>query len=466
MTRRRPLRPSEISPRVNGVGSARQLALWWLGPLAALGACQSTIALPEAPLSESESALLLLEGSGRPRAYAFDAQTPAPSLRLDPAIVLRLGVYPVPLAQLGVAPGVVNLEDSAAPLAPVPRSELTLSDPYTQWTDPGEPSEIWSELKVQRVTDGCLDLEKIAQQSMKLSEVPAEGRCWTSTPELDGMIFGNPLGAWRLGREGILPVLGGAITATTGPTATATTPLLAGQVGLDGRLYLLQKGGRLWRGLGPRSYQSVGVVPGTSTASTAWMVTSSGTGRVQHYILDAKGGLWRWDATGFTTILEPTDDPPFDSSGGLVWLGEDDVLALGPRNGKVLRVRDLNVTETELPGTTTPSALYQTFRSGVLMGDLAGQIYRFRDGTWEAIVGAPRARDVYVILELADGLLYGPKSGLLRYFPEARPECTGEIRLERTTFGGVSYERNAVVLSSSGIFGDGGPITVTRLTFP
>ncbi len=454
------------SPSSGGALIAGYLALLVVGPSPALMACQATIALPKVPLGESESALLLLEGEGRPRAYAFDAASPTSSLRLEPQVVLRLGVYSVPLAELGIVAGEVNLEDSAAPIAPVPTLERTMSDPYTEWSGPQGPSEIWSELKVQRVMDGCLDLEKIGQQTEKFAELAAQGRCWMTTPEFDGTIFGNPLGAWRLDREGIQPLFGGAITATTGPIATASTPLLAGQLGLDGRLYLLQKGGELWRGRGPRSYESLGVVPGSSTASTAWMVTSSATGRVQLYILDAHGGLWRWEESGFTTILEPTDDPPFDLSGGLVWLGQDDVLALGPRNGKVLRVQDLNVNETELPGTTTPTALYETHRSGVLLGDLGGQIYRFRDGSWTPIAGAPRARDVYVILELADGLLYGPQSGLLRYFPEARPECTGELQLERTTFGGVSYERNAVILSSSGIFGDGGPITVTRLTFP
>ncbi|MBK6687516.1 MAG: hypothetical protein IPG45_23795 [Deltaproteobacteria bacterium] len=429
--------------------------------------CQATIALPAAPLEATESALLLLEAGGRPRAYAFDALHPADSLSFAPQVNLRLGVYAVPLAELGIAPGEINLEDTTAPIAPTPISERTLSDPYDRWSAPQAASPIWGELKVPRITDGCLDLERVVPMRQPLLDSGAQGRCWTTGPELDGTIFGNPLGVWEADREGVRRIFGGAITSSTGPTATATSPLLAGHVGLDDQLYLLQKGGQLWRGKAGRSYQSLGFVPGSSTASTAWMVGSRSIGRVQLYILDADGGLWRWEeSSGFTTILTPGGGRPFDQNGGLVWLGEDDVLALGPMNGEVLRVQDLEVTVTELPGTTTPTALYATYRSGVLLGDLGGQIYRFREGLWVPIVGAPRARDIYVILELADGLLYGPASGQLRFFSEARPECTGELRLERTPFGGISYERSAVIFSSSGIFGDGGQISITRLTLP
>lgn len=435
--------------------------------LAAVG-CQDNLQLPALPFGAARSGLFLIDGPDQRLAFGVEPGSAAPTLRLEPGTRLLLGTYDQPLSDLGLFPGPLALDRAEAPVAPTPETEYALLDPYDSWGESNIRDALWAELKVERVVDGCLDLEAVQQHVEIVPGSAVAARCWTTAPPGSlRTLFGNTAGVWSLSSFELSHVWDPITsTASISPSKTSTTPVLAAFVGADDRLYLYQRGGRLWAMERGERFTLLGTAPGAGSSESAWMAGPQ-TSVVEVYVMDSAGGIWGWDeASGLRTILAPGQGRPFPKEGGLVWIDQGALLALGPRNASVLHIRDGRIEPITLPPAVVPTALTATRRHGVLLGDMAGQLYRFDGEGFQPLLGAPRAIGLWTILEVAGGLLYGPTSGQLRYFREDRPECTGELRVERAPFGSLDFGTSAIVLTSSGIFGDAGPIRVTELSWP
>lgn len=447
------------SQRVEGW---RRLLPWALGLLS----CQATTAWPDPAIDGTVGLIFLIERNDSIlEAHALNSDQPLPSVvqhggETDPQI--WIGLYDVPLDQVGVVPGKLTLRPNADPSGPLPARTLRLSPPYTTWA-PSDQLGPFERLEIPRFAGFCAPYEGYETAVTPIPDSTGTGLLYTTYARFGSMLVGNEVGLWEVGGDYANRKLGGTATPTTAPADLVEHPFVAAHwdAQIGGGQWFYQADGRLWLNT-MGQFKFVATHPATQGATRAWMSGSDEHAGFELFILDEHGLVYRYDDSGFSPWRVPSQPEDLGDRGALIWVGPGEVWMLG-EGGRVLRLRaseELDITPSEL---TRATSLSQARGVGVFVGDESGHAWRSVGGRLERL-NAPALPPVTAVGAFGQGYLYGGKDGRLRYYQDGLPGCHDPIDAPNTVFRvSTLFDGEILLFSSSSYGGPPGPITITGL---
>lgn len=423
--------------------------------------CQDNLQLPN-PSSGSWQSLLLVQSEAgvRTRIEAVPGGSRIPSLVLGPSSQLFAALYPQSLEELSLPLGaVVPAPEAEGRPVPMPTEVLALSSPWLEWVPQDQSNSPFATLWLPP-TGECPPPPSLGE-TVELEGSESAGQVYWADRSGSHSTIGNPAGVWDLAPDGQHREIPPAMTSTLTPTGTSTRPLNGAYLSIDGYLYLFQRGGELWKGdFGGAGFDRLGSAPGSGDAARAWLTGSREAAAVQVAILDDQGGLWTHDQRGWTQLNPPDPRRSIGRAGGLIWLGEDHVVALGIEPGKLTRFRAgrSDVTPRGLEAT----ALHLSPLTGTFVGDASGRVWRL-EGSFQAVVYENAGTPIRGLGNSGLDLLFGNDESAVWFVPEGRPDCAQRFELPAPFVAVVRAGRRQVILASTGPSGVPGPIYVIDL---
>lgn len=428
--------------------------------------CQATTAWPAPAIDGTVGLLFAVQRDGTiVEAHALNSDQPLPAVVQrgeESEAEIWIGLYEVPLDQVGVIPGPLTLPSDPEPSGPLPSRALKLGPPYDAWTESDQLGP-FERMQIPRYAGFCAPYEGYRRVETVIPESSGGGQLYTAYARFGSMFVGNAVGLWEVGGDSASRKLGGTDTPTTAPANLATQPFVAAHwdAQIGGSHWFYQADGHLWRSdLG--HYELAAIHPATQGATRAWMAGSDEHSAFELYIMDEHGLVYRYDDTGFRPWRVPAQAEALGDRGGLIWVAPGEVWALG-EGGRVLRLRDSEASDITPSEVTRATSLSQARGVGVFMGDEAGHAWRSANGRWERL-NAPALPPVWAVGAFGQGYLYGGKGGRLRYYQDGLPGCHEPIDPPATVFriSGL-YGGEILLFSSPHYDGPPGPITVTAL---
>jgi hypothetical protein len=372
-------------PRVSG------RALWSAPAFAAfLAGCFASPAVLRIDGEGARGVLVLSRASGTTaRLEAIDLSGTDPYFttpRIAPSETVDVLEYGCALSDLRIAPGLLMIEPGPAGSAlPMPAARILAGN-----ADPGARLDL---VRSASASDAIAALRFVP-------EVPGPG---CAAPQIDSVRLGGAdrdlsmgvaLGAdaalfatreghfYRAASSGIAPLT----------MLSTSTPHGAGFLSDASTLWLLGQDGRLIHGSASdleRASDRYSVSPSlpalsTSTAPRPIVLTGSrGGAPLELFALIAGSSLHRFDGSQWTMLAEGGVGGP----SGLLWLGPDEVLAVGLRAEGVLHVR--GATSEVEPLRSSPTAIASIRGTGVVAATIGGEVFvRTSSGAWTALPGS------------------------------------------------------------------------------
>ncbi|MBK6688166.1 MAG: hypothetical protein IPG45_27070 [Deltaproteobacteria bacterium] len=428
---------------------------------AATVGCQDNLQLPYPTWTAWQSLLLVQTEAGVvTKVEAVSAGSPLPSLVLGSSREVHVALYRETLEELSLLEGPMVPAGADGRPVPNPQQVLVLSDPWQEWSAEDRDNSPFATLRLPRSTEGCPPAPTLGT-AVVLEGSISDGAIYWADRAGSHSTIGNPVGVWDVAPDGQHREIPEAMTSTLTPTGTSTRPINGAYLSIDGYLYLFQQGGELWKGdFGGAGFERLGPAPGSQSPARAWMTGSREAADVQVAILDDQGGVWTHDFRGWIQVNPPDPRRSIGRGGGLLWLGTDDLLALGIEPGKLTRFKG-GQSDFTPPGIEV-TAVHLALRTGTLVGDSLGRVWRL-EGSFHTVVFELPGSPIRGLGSSGSDLLFGTDEAAVWFVPEARPECSRRLELPAPFVTVVRASGRQVILASSGPAGVPGPIHVIDL---